>query len=79
MHRNRRKVLEGTVVSTKMDKTAVVQVVRKLRHKRYGKLVIKRKKFFAHDEENRFKEGDYVKIASCRPFSKFKRWRVIGT
>ena len=72
-----RKVREGIVVSTKMDKTAVVEVVRRSRHPQYGKTVQNSKKYFAHDEENDLNEGDRVRIVETRPLSRKKRWRVL--
>ncbi len=66
----------GKVVSTKMDKTVVVQSSRKIKHKIYGKYVSKTSKFYAHDEKNVCKEGDVVRILETRPLSKNKRWRV---
>lgn len=72
-----RKTLEGVVVSDKMDKTRVVRVVRSIRHPFYEKVVKKSKKFHAHDENNAAREGDVVEIASTRPLSKLKRWRVV--
>ena len=68
---------EGTVVSTKMDKTAVVLVTRQVTHKKYGKKYKVSKKFKCHDEKNQYREGDFVMFAECRPLSKDKRWRVI--
>ena len=76
---NKKKILEGIVVSDKMQKTVVVQVVRKIRHKKYSKLVEKRKKYYVHDETGKVKEGDKVKIMEYRPLSKLKRFRVIGS
>ena len=70
------KLIKGTVVSTKMDKTVVVKVGRKLRHPRYNKVVTRFKKYYAHDELNRFKEGDDVTLIATRPISKLKRWKV---
>jgi len=67
-----RRVLQGTVVSTKNDKTVVVRVERQVMHPLYKKYVRKSKKFHAHDEENRFKTGDVVRIRECRPISKLK-------
>jgi small subunit ribosomal protein S17 len=67
----------GKVVSNKMDKTVVVAVERKFPHPLYGKQVKKTKKFYAHDEENRCKEGDIVRIRETRPLSKLKRWEVV--
>jgi len=75
--RGRRKVFIGTVVSDKMDKTVVVKVERTFRHPVYGKVVKSHKKFYAHDEDNRCKVGDTVKIMETRPISKLKRWRVM--
>ena len=72
-----RKVREGLVVSTKMDKTAVVEVIRRSRHPQYGKTVQNSKKYFAHDEENDLNEGDRVRIIETRPLSAKKRWRVL--
>jgi len=72
-----RKVREGVVVSTKMEKTAVVEVVRRSRHPQYGKTVQQSKKYFAHDEENDLNEGDRVRIIETRPLSAKKRWRVL--
>ncbi len=72
-----RKVREGLVVSTKMDKTAVVEVIRRSRHPQYGKTVQNSKKYFAHDEENDLNEGDRVRIVETRPMSAKKRWRVL--
>ncbi len=72
-----RKVREGVVVSTKMDKTAVVEVVRRSRHPQYGKTVQNSKKYFAHDEENDLNKGDRVRIVETRPLSAKKRWRLL--
>jgi small subunit ribosomal protein S17 len=74
----KKKVLEGVVVSDKGDKTVVVKVVRKFRHPKYEKLVESMKKYHAHDEKNQYKEGDWVKIIESKPISKMKRWRVIA-
>ena len=72
-----RRVLQGTVVSTKNDKTVVVRVERQVMHRLYKKYVRKSKKFHAHDEENRFKTGDVIRIRECRPISKLKSWEVV--
>ena len=77
MERNSRKVLQGTVVSDKMDKTVTVLVETHVPHKLYGKRVKSSKKYKAHDEENACKVGDKVKIMETRPLSKDKRWRVV--
>jgi small subunit ribosomal protein S17 len=71
-----KKVLIGEVVSTKMDKTAVVAVIHQTPHKRYKKFVAKTKKFKAHDEENKCKVGDTVEIIEHIPISKTKRWML---
>ncbi len=77
--RKQRKVLEGIVVSAKMEKTAVVKVSRKFRHPKYNKLVKKSKKYYAHNEKEGLQEGQTVQIRECRPMSKTKRWIVIGS
>lgn len=74
---NRRKVREGTVVSVSMDKTAVVRVVDHVRHRKYGKIIRRVKKLYAHDETNDLGLGDRVRVTECRPLSKLKRWRVV--
>jgi small subunit ribosomal protein S17 len=71
-----RKSQEGIVVSSKMDKTIVVAVVRQVRHAAYGKIVRRTKKFYAHDESNSSGVGDRVRIVETRPISKLKRWRL---
>ncbi len=76
--RNQRKTLKGEIISTKMTKTAVVKVVRKMRHPRYQKLVETWKKYYAHIESGEYAEGDQVIIQETRPLSKLKRWRVVG-
>jgi small subunit ribosomal protein S17 len=72
-----RKVREGTVVSDKMDKTAVVAVVRLKRHPLYGRVQRVTKRFKAHDEANECKIGDRVRIMETRPISKDKNWRIL--
>ncbi|HMF83206.1 MAG TPA: 30S ribosomal protein S17 [Acidimicrobiia bacterium] len=74
---NRRKVREGTVVSTKMDKTVVVAVVDRVRHRRYGKTLQRTRRLYAHDEANDAREGDRVRLRETRPLSRQKRWRVV--
>jgi small subunit ribosomal protein S17 len=74
---NPRKEREGLVVSAKMDKTLVVAVVDRVRHRRYGKTLQKTRKFYAHDETNDAREGDRVRIAETRPMSRSKRWRLV--
>ena len=66
----------GPVVSTKMQKTIVVQVSRRVPHPLYKRIVTKHKKFYAHDEEGTARMGDIVRIVECRPLSKLKRWRL---
>ena len=66
----------GSVVSNKMAKTIVVEVTRRVPHPLYKRIVTKRKKFYAHDEEGRANVGDVVRIIECRPMSKLKRWRL---
>ncbi len=72
-----RKTKVGIVVSDKMDKTIVVQIVRKAKHPLYGKTVKITKKYKAHDEENVAKIGDKVSITETRPISKDKKWRLV--
>jgi len=66
----------GEVVSTKMTKTIVVEVSRRVPHPLYKRIIGKQKKFYAHDEEGTAKLGDVVRIIECRPLSKLKRWRL---
>ena len=66
----------GTVVSSKMTKTVVVQVERRMKHGRYGKYMTEKKKYKCHDEHSSAKPGDKVRIVETRPLSKEKRWRV---
>ncbi|MFZ4514734.1 MAG: 30S ribosomal protein S17 [Acidimicrobiia bacterium] len=75
--RAERKVREGTVVSSKMDKTVVVAVVDRVRHSRYSKTMQRTTKFYAHDASFDAREGDRVRIAETRPMSRLKRWRVV--
>ena len=75
--RNLRKVMVGTVVSNKMDKTVVVAVETSVSHKVYKKTIKRTYKLKAHDEENICQEGDKVKVMETRPLSKDKRWRVV--
>ncbi len=72
------KTLTGTVISDKMDKTAVVLFERKVKHPKYGKYVKKSTKYKIHDEKNECKNGDLVTIAEVRPISKDKSWKLIG-
>ena len=75
--RNLRKVMIGTVVSNKMDKTVVVAVETSEKHKIYGKVQKRTYKLKAHDEKYECQEGDKVKVMETRPLSKDKRWRVV--
>lgn len=76
--RGTRKVKQGEVVSNKMANTVVVKVSRTVRHSRYGKVIQRAKKFYAHHELEKIEVGDKVTIVETRPISKLKRWRVIG-
>tara|TARA_Y100000741_G_scaffold121347_1_gene91185 strand:- start:886 stop:1143 length:258 start_codon:yes stop_codon:yes gene_type:complete len=79
MEQNKKiKTLTGTVISDKMDKTAVVLFERKVKHPKYGKYVKKSTKYKIHDEKNECKTGDVVTIAEVRPISKDKSWKLIG-
>jgi small subunit ribosomal protein S17 len=71
------KILEGVVVSNKMDRTVTVEVERKFRHPLYKKVVIRSTKFYAHDESDAIEMGKRVRIEETRPLSKLKRWRVV--
>ena len=72
-----KRVLTGTVVSDKGDKTVVVLVERKVKHALYGKIIRRSKKYHAHDEANAFHEGETVRIEETAPISKLKTWKVI--
>ena len=72
-----KRILIGTVVSDKTDKTVTVKVERKERHPLYGKIIRRSKKYHAHDEGNEFKPGDTLRIEETRPISKTKTWKVI--
>ncbi|MEQ8974177.1 MAG: 30S ribosomal protein S17 [Coleofasciculus sp. C1-SOL-03] len=67
----------GVVVSNKMDKTVVVAIENRSPHPKYGKIVVKTKRYKAHDEDNRCQEGDRVRIQETRPLSRTKRWQVM--
>ncbi len=75
--RNRRKVREGIVTSTKMDRTAVVSVIERVRHPRYFKTVQRTKKLYVHDPAGDTRPGDRVRVMETRPISKTKRWRLV--
>ena len=74
--RGKRKIRIGVVSSDKMQKTRVVIVERKIRHPKYGKVMRIKKKYFAHDKENKSHSGDKVRIMETKPLSKKKRWRI---
>ena len=75
--RNARKVREGLVTSAAMDKTAVVTVTERVRHKKYNKTLMRNTKLYVHDEANDLTVGDRVRVAETRPLSKLKRGRVV--
>ena len=72
-----KRILVGTVVSDKTDKTVTVLVERKVKHPLYGKIIRRSKKYHAHDEGNEFRPGDTVRIEETRPISKTKTWKVL--
>ena len=74
--RGKRRVLQGTVTSTGMDKSITVRVERRYKHPKYGKYLSVHKKYMAHDDEGQVAVGDKVQITECRPLSKNKRWRL---
>ena len=76
MDRNHQRLV-GKVVSDAMDKTLVVSVERLVKHKLYKKYIKQSKKYYAHDENNSYKNGDMVEIIATKPLSKTKRWRVL--
>ena len=73
-----KKILNGKVVKDKNDKTIVVLVKRKYVHPFFGKVLTSSKKYHAHDESNKYKNGDEVKIIESKPFSKKKKWEVMN-
>lgn len=72
-----KRILVGTVVSDKSEKTVVVKVERKVKHPLYGKIIRRSKKYHAHDEDNAFRLGETVRIEETAPYSKLKTWKVI--
>ena len=72
-----KRILQGEVISNKNDKTIVVKVKRRFRHPFYGKVISRSKKYHAHDEKNKYKIGDIVKIIESKPISKLKTWEVL--
>lgn len=75
--RGLRKERIGQVVSTKMQKTCVVETVTRVPHPRFGKIIKHRKRFYVHDEEKSAQVGDTVRISETRPLSRLKRWRLV--
>jgi len=75
--RGSRKTRTGEVISSGMNKTIIVRSVTRVPHPKFGKIVKQQKKFYAHDEENKAKTGDTVRIMETRPLSKLKRWRLL--
>ena len=73
-----KRIMQGVVVSDKMEKTIVVNVERKFPHSLYKKFIKRSKRYHVHDKDNQFKMGDIVNIQECRPLSKSKRWEVIS-
>ena len=72
-----KRVLSGTVVSDKGDKTVVIRVERRVKHPLYGKIIKLSKKYHAHDAANEFRMGEIVRIEECAPISKLKTWKVV--
>ena len=72
-----KRILSGTVVSSNSNKTIVVKVTRRVKHKLYKKIISLSKKYHAHDENNNYKVGDNVKIIESKPISKLKSWQVL--
>lgn len=77
VERNRRKVRVGRVVSDKMDKTIVVEIVRTMKHPLYERVIRTKSRLHAHDEKGEAAMGDTVRVMECRPLSKTKRWRLV--
>jgi small subunit ribosomal protein S17 len=75
--RHLRKTRVGQVVSNKMEKTIVVAVVRRVPHSKFGKIVKRTKKLYAHDEKNECSVGDLVRVEESRPLSRLKRWQLV--
>ena len=74
-----KRLLSGTVISANSNKTIVVKVTRRVKHKLYRKIISLSKKYHAHDEKNEYKVGDTVSIIETRPYSKLKTWTVISS
>ncbi|MBV8226524.1 MAG: 30S ribosomal protein S17 [Verrucomicrobia bacterium] len=77
LKRHLRKTRVGQVVSNKMEKTIVVAVVRRVPHSKFGKIVKRTKKLYAHDEKNQCAVGDLVRVEETRPLSRLKRWQLV--
>ena len=73
-----KRILSGIVVSSNANKTITVDVVRRIKHKLYKKIIRQTKKYHAHDENNEFNVGDSVSIIESKPISKLKKWKVIS-
>ena len=73
-----KRILSGTVVSSNANKTIIVKVTRRVKHKLYKKIISRSKNYHAHDEDNNFKVGDNVKIIESKPISKLKSWLVMN-
>tara|TARA_B100000963_G_scaffold350320_1_gene360430 strand:+ start:1690 stop:1947 length:258 start_codon:yes stop_codon:yes gene_type:complete len=73
-----KRILSGVVSSSNSNKTIIVDVTRRIKHKLYKKIIRQTKKYHAHDEKNEFNVGDYVSIIESKPISKLKRWKVIS-
>ena len=75
--RRKRKVFEGKVVGNRMEKTRIVLIETRYRHRLYEKVLVSKKRIYVHDEENKTKKGDWVQVMETRPLSKTKRWRIV--
>ena len=73
-----KRILSGVVVSANINKTIIVNVTRRVKHKLYKKIIRQSKKYHAHDENNKFNVGDIVSIVESKPISKLKKWKVIS-
>ena len=74
-----KRLLSGIVISSNSDKTVVVKITRRVKHKLYKKIITRSKKYHAHDENNEYKIGDLVSIVESKPISKLKSWVVVNT
>ena len=72
-----KRILSGMVVASKNNKTIVVEVTRRVKHKLYKKIISRTKKYHVHDNSNNYKLGDHVSIIECKPISKLKKWTVL--